>query len=769
MPQRADFELIVKPLREPLKSLFGQPSQLNENYGKNFSDFNGNVDIFADLLDYSQYFHYVFLKLGTCFPIDCSPRDVQRIARLIGRRWSFQTGPVKCNSKFANDYASSSNLDDGPLQISTTRDLNAGVFIWKPHMTESQYWALIILGSIFAIIIAATLVDLLLNQIPKLRNHIEQLEEEDETSRATLHELSPLNNSANNERVVCKFGDANNNNDETDNNSSSIFVDGKINVRIGQFNTIQQQQQLNATNNSNIMLFIKDLSIYENAKSFLSVQQSPRDISCLHGIRCLTMSWIIIAHTMQYNDWSAFARAREVEVHLRSLITQPLFNGTYLVDTFFLMSGLLTSYTIFVGSKNATSLDQIRKKFSSINYLMNRYLRLTPQVLFVSGLFILLPLATSNAGSPHWYTMTGEYSEFCTRNWWLQIFQLQAFVNPAEMCNFASWWVSVDSFFHLIALFILLIIFANFKKSPATRSSRQMTSAAADAISNDNNSDSNDMSSYNSIRVRNFALGTCVLCTLFGMIIQFGFHYYFKLPPNMMSTIPQTEAMFSITTLYFFWTPMSHSIPFILGLLTGFMIAREKELIKRHLNWPRALLLWSCVIPTILLELFSTYFWIIGYWSYKPAWMASTYSVSCTLIWSLCLIWIILACKFNYAGPINSILSCNFFIILSKASYLVYLSHFLILFNFFGSQNLLLEPSQLIITYVMIGNICISMVFGSFLCVTLEMPWLRMHKRLMGKSTSTSTLAISTTSNGTQNLKRANNDTTSSHNRSVAC
>lgn len=717
MPQRADFELIVTPLREPLRSLFGEASAVGKSTNQ-----TSHVDIFADLLNFSQYFHYVFLKMGTCFPIDCSPRDVQRVAKLIGRRWSFQTGPVKCNSKFASDYEEleETTTSDGgsqkALQISTTRDLNDGVFIWKPHMTNSQFWALIILGSIILVISAATLADLVLNQVAKLKSHLGNLTKETAGLRAQTtngensisirsHELNVLHNTK-----LASDEDSNNNIAYQDDNNN---LNSKTTVKLNHLNQIQGRLQSDAPIGgvkSPFRMLIQDLSAIENAKAFFTPTRSPRDISCLHGIRCLTMIWIIITHTMQYNDWSAFARAREVEVHLRSLVTQPLFNGSYLVDTFFVISGLLTSYTIFSERK---TLREISQRFSCFNYLLNRYLRLTPAVLFVSGLFILLPLAIKSSGSPHWYTMTGEYSEFCSRNWWIQILHLQAFYKPAEMCNFASWWISVDSFFHLIGLFVLLIIFsANRSRSESSGSLVRES--------------------------RKYALGACLSLATIGLLVQFSIHYYFKLPPNMMSTIPQTEAMFSITTLYFFWTPIAHSMPFLLGLLSGYLLAREQELLLSYLSWPRALVIWSCVIALFVLQLFSTYFWIIGQWSYKPALMATTYNVSSTLLWSATLIWIILACKLNFGGPINAILSCKLFSVLSKASYLVYLSHFLVLFTFFGSQNLLLEPSQLIMTYVIMGNICISMLFGSFLCVTLEMPWLKLHKRLMSKLPPTS-------------------------------
>lgn len=729
------------------------------------------TDAFTDILSFAQYYHYVYYKFGTCFPIRCSPYDVQSIAKFMGRRSILSLGPVKCFSKNQTDYGpleavnSTGNSSIQLLKISTTRDLNNGIYIWKPHITESQRISLIALSIVAILIILFTFIDLILNQVPryyKLLLNSSQCETHNKRKLLLLaaqqnghidltvinQQITTNENSLEDDILIantdCSAGHSSDNNKSsskatnglpTPTNNAYLGVASK--PKKSRFTTTTTttttKNTLNSRKLSLFMSLVDDCSIIQNFRKFLSVESElsadpDREIFCIHGIRCITMSWIIITHTMQYNDWSAFARTRLVESHLESLVNQPLFNGSYLVDTFFLISGLLSSYTIFRipasfnrstnhhSAKQAenTSLNSnsnqfepinglskptkadynsyLSKKFSTKAYLIGRYLRLTPQVLFTSGLFIVLPLLTSNGG-PHWYTMTGEYSEYCSKNWWVNLLHIQAFYRPNEMCNFVSWWISVDMFYHLYGLALIWLTIS--------------------------------MSAH-----RHTLKWSCALLVIANFVAQFKRHYELDLPPNLLSTIPQAGAMWTKMTINFFWSPVAHAFPFFWGFYVGFEMARRGPTLANWFNVRRATIGWLIVVSLLLTQSYSTYFWVLGKWNYGRFVSASFYSLS-SINWSLGVSWIIVACKYGHGFWINELLSCKLFLVLSRTSYLVYLSHFIVLFLFFGSQNVLLEPTHSMMSYIIVGNICVSMLFGSILCVLFEMPWLNIHKRLM--------------------------------------
>lgn len=721
MPKRADYELIINK----------EPDELLHLFDRHRSSL-ATDDVFKEIVKHSQYNHYVYYKFGTCFPIGCSPHDVQRLAKLLGRKSILMSGPVKCHSKFHNDYDEHVAADQvsgqtTALQIST-RDLNDGVYIWKPHVTRAQWISLLVVGVITAAILVFTLLDIFINRRP-----LDFSCSASTTSNPPEAQVQNGSLGAVSWWVSGEVIDSNNNNNGSPstpkhaNGHDHSYYELQTKNRTGQVGKEEDGARLQAgllgergeqaelenggsptKQRSLLMELIGDCSIVTNVKQFFRVSQSQldNDILCIHGIRCITMSWIIITHTMQYNDWSAFARIREIETHLKSLINQPLFNGSYLVDSFFLVSGLLASYSSFKpkpkvrrqekgkagarAEEDASAGELSLRNFSSRSYLIGRYLRLTPQVVFVSLLFILLPLV-SRSGGPHWYTITGEYSENCSQNWWLNLFYIQAFYRQNEMCNFVCWWISVDMFYHLFGLAVIL-------------TTLYLGHAAA--------------------------LLSCSALIIGHGLVQATKHYQLALPPNLLSTIPQTGAMWSQMTLESFWTPYAHAFPFFLGFYLGYLLATRRSLFAGWFTRKRALSGWLIAISLLVCQSYSTYFWVIGTWNYTRP-VSTLFYLVCPIVWASCLSWIIVACHHGYGAWINRVLSCKLFIILSKASYVVYLSHFIILFTFFGSQNLLLEPTRIVMSYVIIGNITLSMLLGSFLCVVYETPWLKIQKRLM--------------------------------------
>lgn len=150
------------------------------------------------------------------------------------------------------------------------------------------------------------------------------------------------------------------------------------------------------------------------------------DISCVHGLRFWTISWIIFGHTMQYTEWAGFARAFQVEENIVSFYLQPLLNATFSVDTFFLISGLLTTYVTWSITRGEY------RRFNKFAFLISRYLRLTPQVLLVILLFIVFPLM---GDGPYWKGLIQKESDNCKQNWWVNALYLQAFIKQDQIVS----------------------------------------------------------------------------------------------------------------------------------------------------------------------------------------------------------------------------------------------------------------------------------------------------------------------------------------------
>lgn len=720
MPSTKDYELIVRKEPDVLRYHFESQQHKREHQSliRDFHEIrstNGSQerDAFTDILNNAQYHHFVYYKWGTCWPIQCSPFDVRRVAKLVGRRNILTTGPVKCYSKNESDYEQPDELEgllsaSGPggttagntttarkkLAISTW-DNNNGIFIWKPHLTKAHKVAFTIIGVVTAVILFVTLIDICINRVPSLYRLV--------IFSAKGLPLDFINNGQKQRQlapraITSSFAICGDSADQPQEplplSSGRQMHPTKLGFSMvpsepSAANAFEQAEPTDwmmaeEREPSLFMSLVDDFSIVTNMAQFFRVSENQMrtDILCLNGIRCITMVWIIMTHTMMYNDWAQFARTKSIEVALNSLLSQPLFNGSYLVDTFFLMSGLLSAFTAFKHCKG------ISAKFNSFAYIFGRWLRLTPQIFFISMIFIIVP--TLSYG-PHWYPMVGEYSENCVKNWWINVLHLQAFYKKEEMCNFVTWWISIDFFYHFFALAVIWVIMLAGHK-----------------------------------------LG---FLSIAGLIIgSVGYqsyrHYTLGLPPNVFSTIPQTGAMWTTMTLDFFWTPYTHSIPFFFGFYIGYLMALKKKLIMKWLNTRRALIGWIVSVFLLVGQSFSTYWWVTGKASYSRL-VSTIFFGFCSFIWAGSICWIIIACQHGYGGFVNRVLSWKVFIVLGKASYLVYLSHFQILFLYYGNQGVFLEPSNINMLYIVIGNITLSTIYGIFLCAVYELPWLKVHRRLM--------------------------------------
>lgn len=658
LPSRNNsYSPIVEKLPRELLHMFDVQQQAGSR---------GQRDIFALLLEHAQYHYVTYYKIGTCWPIDCTPFDVQRAARLVARRNFLSSGPVKCFSQNASDYTNvTDKLGPDPLKrlptITAHWDTNEPVYVWRPRVRRAQYVAGALLAASAAFILLATIADILFLRGPRLWQQLcacwTMPNKDDEPQLPQFAAAQTATDTL----VLCET----NANDAAKSNepAHAIQVESK---------------------HSFVARLIDASSLVTNFIGFAEVTsgQLRNDITCLHGLRCLTMLWILVTHTMLFNDWSQFARNRAVEDTLKSPIIQPLLNGTHLVDTFFIVSGLLGSFTTFKLCKNQA------KNFKIITYLINRWTRLTPQILFVALIFIVWPLIGTG---PHWITLLNNWSENCSQNWWISLLHMQTFYKPEDMCNFVSWWVAMDMIYHVAAIPLIIALL---------------------------------------VLGHTVGLALIALCAL-ALAAAHGLHHYaHAFPPSYLSTLPYNGLVWTQFTVKHFWLPFSHSTPYLAGFYIGYLMAARPRLIANSLNSRRALIGWIVLPPMFFSMQFATSWWVRAEASYTPL-MSALYSTASAFVWTIALSWIIVCCQYGYAPLLNRLLSARVFVVLSRISYLVYLSHFQILYMYYGKQNVLLEPTTLNLACSILGIVVMSSVHGLLLHVAFELPWLSAQRWLM--------------------------------------
>lgn len=91
---------------------------------------------------------------------------------------------------------------------------------------------------------------------------------------------------------------------------------------------------------------VLSFSLVANWKTIWDKSVGGDTISCIHGLRALSMMWIILGHTCiilaKYADNMEYRRYVE-----KIFVFQFVANGAFSVDTFFFISGFLVSFIYF--------------------------------------------------------------------------------------------------------------------------------------------------------------------------------------------------------------------------------------------------------------------------------------------------------------------------------------------------------------------------------------------------------------------------------------
>ena len=83
-----------------------------------------------------------------------------------------------------------------------------------------------------------------------------------------------------------------------------------------------------------------------NMKKLLFFRSTNGDLSSLHGIRAITILWIVAGHALDWNALNMFRSTFTIRDRFGELLAQPFFKAYYAVDTFFLLryTFILSSY-----------------------------------------------------------------------------------------------------------------------------------------------------------------------------------------------------------------------------------------------------------------------------------------------------------------------------------------------------------------------------------------------------------------------------------------
>lgn len=464
-----------------------------------------------------------------------------------------------------------------------------------------------------------------------------------------------------------------------------------------------------------------------------------QDIKVIHGLRTLTMVWIIFGHSIglvspeMLNNLFSLAH-----LSCKSRLLQAALNATLAVNTFFFISGLVTSISFSRKCKinkpakvnkpsQAEKLDQnvlddrssivsnsdcpsaasrrecIRKQpkaaprasrpttgdpegapttappsthFRPLYWLLMRYLRLTPAYLATVGAAIILPALGSG---PFWPESAGSVDLACRKNWLFNLSYTNNFVHTDKLCLIHSWYLSNDMQFFVLAL----ILFGLYRKSA------HLAGLAAILV----------------------ALGSTVMTFIQTLLNEF--------PPTIVTTSPAVaERWLYIHSLYY--KPWPHLPSYLLGLMLGpFILANETgRLSKLSRFWRR--LGWLAFFMVSLSVLNSIYPWNMGL-KVDP-YLTALHAATFRTLWAACVAWLLFSLITRPKSVLTRLLSWPGFQLASRLAYCAYLVHPLLIYYHFGTLRERMDSSAYGQLQRFLATLLLSYLSALLLSVFVESP-----------------------------------------------
>ncbi|XP_018017563.1 nose resistant to fluoxetine protein 6-like [Hyalella azteca] len=242
---------------------------------------------------------------------------------------------------------------------------------------------------------------------------------------------------------------------------------------------------------------VKAFSLKENLKKLAETANisTRREKSAMCGIRVLSIAWVIFGHHYIFIPYVA-PNPLMIPAMTEPWTFQMVWGATFAVDTFFTLSGLLTTMAIMKtnfclrpseslqetkphlehgrrdttisnagGSSSArTIVRAIRRQGAAstalvfgrtyVSYVAHRLLRITPTLLLVI-MYCAGPSLYFVHG-PYRKTYQDFYLTNCRKNWWVDLTFASNFLTEKHSCIGTSWYIGADLQLHLVAPFILL-------------------------------------------------------------------------------------------------------------------------------------------------------------------------------------------------------------------------------------------------------------------------------------------------------------------------
>ncbi|XP_014779796.1 nose resistant to fluoxetine protein 6 [Octopus bimaculoides] len=412
-------------------------------------------------------------------------------------------------------------------------------------------------------------------------------------------------------------------------------------------------------------------SIYTNGKKLLKTEQAEGTLSCIHGIRFLSLTWVILGHTYVFGI-PAYRNLFALPDNLKNFAFQAIGNAFVSVDTFFLLSGLLVAYSFF------KYLETSDGKMNWLYFYCHRFWRLTPPYMLV--MMVYIPLFPYWGSGPYWQH-DGFEVNYCKDSWYYNLLYINNLLaDDKPSCVGWSWYLANDMQFYVISP-ILLIPLSMF---PAIGFTIFFALLLAQMLSAGIISTTEDL--------------PAVMFNAKSMSIKYFQHIYVK--------------------------PYTRIGPYIIGMLYGYYLSLNK--CKMNLNKYVCAMIWLMATSNAITVLYGLYNIYNGDGVTEGT--ISFYTAVHRNVWAVSVGWVIYACCTGYGGFVNTILSWKAFIPLSRLTYCAYLVHPVVIYLFYLNQKYPLYITNFNIVFLFFGFLVVAYMIAFIASMAFEAPMIGLER-----------------------------------------
>ncbi|KAL9695964.1 hypothetical protein quinque_015249 [Culex quinquefasciatus] len=362
-------------------------------------------------------------------------------------------------------------------------------------------------------------------------------------------------------------------------------------------------------------------TVYDIASKLTRVRSSTgssESIECIHGIRVLAIGWIMLWHSYSLTFLAPLINPNTLSDWRSSFHSALITIGPISVDTFFMLSGLLTCWSLL------KELDRNGKLNVPLLYL-HRYLRLTP--VFAALILFTVGFYQRIGDGPLWSEAYQFTSGNCKQYWWSALLYVQNYVNPHQVCLGHSWYLSVD-----MQLFLLspLIVYPLWRWGPRVL----------------------------------IAVGVLILASM-GCLLSVYLINDLRASVLDAGLLQERIAYLPTHTRMGAW---------FVGLFLGYVLHRIK---RRTIVIPKVYVTlgWLTSLGILIACIVCAYETNQPHPPPSATLVDILYGTTRHVLWACSVAWIIFACITGYGGPVNTLLSATFWQPFVKLSYCLYLLH----------------------------------------------------------------------------------------------